>query len=123
MAFLGEIELIQAGKEHRIQVNVEQVVEIFPVLAGKGVGSPVRAGESIHKRVEGTADHHKKWVAHRVFFATAQGGMFENMGHPAAILGHRAQGHQKHILGVIGADMNMLGAGFDMSVLGDVEIK
>src|SRR5690606_35194673 len=55
MALLGEVQLVQAREEHGVQVDLEQVVEVLPVLAGEGVGGPVAAGEGVHEGVQGPA--------------------------------------------------------------------
>ena len=41
VALLGEVQGIQPGEEHGIQVHLQQVVEVLAVLAGERVGGPV----------------------------------------------------------------------------------
>ena len=41
MALLGEIQRVEIGEKHRVEINVEQVVEILKVARGKRVGGPV----------------------------------------------------------------------------------
>ena len=52
MAFLGEIQRVQAREEHRIQIHIQQVVEVFVVLGSKRVGSPVAAGHGVHEGIQ-----------------------------------------------------------------------
>jgi hypothetical protein len=100
MTFLGEVQRVQTGEEYRVQIHVEQVVEVLAVLAGEGVGGPVATGKRVHECIEGTAQHHEERVAHRVALATAQGGMLQNMRHAGRVRRHRAQRYQKHVLTV-----------------------
>ncbi len=81
VTFLGEIQLIQCREEDGIEVDLKQVVEILAVLAGKGVGSPVAARESVHEGVQGAADHHEEGITHREFAAAAQRGVFQYVCH------------------------------------------
>ena len=52
---LGQRErvvLMQAGKKHRIQIDVHKIIEVLMVLAGKRIGGPVTAGERVHKGIQ-----------------------------------------------------------------------
>jgi len=95
---LQEVQLVEAGEEDRVEVDVEQVVEILAVAAGEGVGGPVGGGEGVHEGVERTARHHEERVAHRVFAAAAQTGVFEDVRHPGGVLRDGAERHQKGVL-------------------------
>ena len=52
MAFLGEIQLMEPGKEHRVQVDIQEIKEILAVLACKGIGRPIAGGECVHEGVQ-----------------------------------------------------------------------
>ena len=52
VTFLSEIQWIQAGEEHGIQIDIQQIVEVFLILACEGVGGPVGAGEGVHERIQ-----------------------------------------------------------------------
>mmetsp|Transcript_48412 Transcript_48412/g.83155 ORF Transcript_48412/g.83155 Transcript_48412/m.83155 type:complete len:1015 (-) Transcript_48412:588-3632(-) len=45
--------LHSAGKEHRVQVHVDQVVEVLRVLAGHRVAGAVRVGERVQEGLQG----------------------------------------------------------------------
>ena len=51
-ALLREIERIEIRKEHRVEINLEQVVEILAILRGKRIGGAVAAGEGVHESVQ-----------------------------------------------------------------------
>ena len=72
MAFLSKIQWVKTWKEHRVEIDIQQVVEIFSALAGERVGRPITAGERVHKGIQRTAYHHEKWVAHWVALAAAK---------------------------------------------------
>ena len=91
MAFLQEIQLIEPRKEYRIEIDREQILVVFAILTGKGIGGPIAAGHGIHKGVERTAGHHEKRVAHRVLLRATERGVFQYMRHAGGILGHGAQ--------------------------------
>ncbi len=115
--FLGEIQRVQPREKYGVQIDLQQIVEILAVLAGEGVGRPVRAGKRVHERVEGAAQHHEKRVAHREALAAAQRGVLEDMCNAGGILGHRAQRHEKDVLAVVGREVVVHGSGLFVLVL------
>ncbi len=123
VALLQEVQFLQTREEHRVQIDVQQVVEVLAVLAGERVGGPVRAGKRVHKRVERAANHHEERVPHGVALAATQRGMFEDMRHAGGIHGNRAQCDQKHVFVVIRRHVVVHGTGFAVAVFldGDVE--
>ena len=98
VTFLREIEGVQSREKHRVQIHIQQVAEILSVLRGEGVGRPVRAGEGVHKRIQRSAQHHEKRIAHGIALTATQCGVLKDMGHTSGIFGHGAQGHHEHIL-------------------------
>ena len=52
MSLLQEIEFIQPGEKCRIQIDIQKIVEVFSVLAGKRVCGPVTTGECIHESIQ-----------------------------------------------------------------------
>ncbi len=116
VAFLGEIAFVQQREKRRVQIHVQQVVEILFVLAGERVGGPVVAGKSIHEGVERTADHHEERVAHRVALAAAQGGVLKDVGHAGRVLRHGQECHHEGVMLIVGGQMDMSGAGGAVTV-------
>src|SRR5690606_15856144 len=115
-AFLGEVEFVEVGEEHRVEVDLEQVVEVLAVLAGEGVGRPVAAGEGVHEGVHRTPDHHEEGVAHREAAAAAQRRMLEEVRHAGGVHRHGAQRHRKDVLGVVAGQVEVHGAGAQVLV-------
>ena len=97
MTFLGKIQRIEAREEDSIEVYRQQIIEIFLILGCERIGGPIRTGKGVHEGVERASQHHKKGIAHRVFFATTQNRMLENMGHPRGVLRYRSQGYHEDI--------------------------
>ena len=120
---LREIEGVQSREKHRVQIHIQQVAEILSVLRGEGVGRPVRAGEGVHERVQRSAQHHEKRIAHGIPLAATQCGVLKDMGHTGGVLGHGAQGHHEHILRRVAAQVQMLCPGGGVLVLLDSEIQ
>ena len=52
VTLLSEIQWIQAGEEHGVQIDIQQIIEVFLILACERVGGPVGAGECVHERIE-----------------------------------------------------------------------
>ena len=123
VAFLGEVELVQVREEHRVEVDVEEVEVILPVLARERVGGPVARGERVHERVQRAADHHEEGVAHRVALAAAEDGVLEDVGHAGRVLRHGAQPDEEDVLGVVGADVHVGGAGAGVPELVHVDVE
>ena len=105
VSFLGEVQRIQPREEHRIEIHIQQVVEVFAVLAGKRVGGPVRAGERVHEGVKRPAQHHEKGIAHREALAAAQRRVLEYVGDAGRILGHGAQCDEENVFIAVGSEM------------------
>ncbi len=117
MSFLGKIQGVKAREKDRIKIDIQQIIKIFLVLAGKGIRGPVTAGKRVHKRIERAPDHHKEWVAHRILLTATERRVLQNMSHTSRVHRHSAQRHQKYILLVVGSQMDMLGASHAMAKL------
>ena len=120
MPFLSKIKFVQTAKKDRIQIDIQQVEEVFAVLTGEWIGGPVRAGERIHKGIQRAPGHHKEGVTYRILFTATEAGVLQNMRHTGRVLRDRAQRNQKHILAVISRNMVMFGTGLFMTILGDL---
>ncbi len=70
MTLLSKVEGVELREKDRIQIYRQEVVEVFHVAAGEGVGGPVAGGEGIHERVERPANHHEERIAHREALTT-----------------------------------------------------
>ena len=123
VTFLGEIQRVQPGEEHGVQVDIQQVVEVLRVLTRKRVCSPVAAGERVHEGVERAPQHQEKRVPHRVSFAAAQGGVLQNVGNTGGIFGYCTQGHQEYVLAVVRGQVVVRSAGFPVHELLDVKVE
>ncbi len=123
VAFLGEIPFVQQRKKGRVQINIQQVVEILFVLTGEGVGGPIAAGEGVHEGVERTPDHHEKRIAHRIAPAAAQRGVFENVRHAGRILRHGQKSHHEGVVRVVGGEVQVPRAGGGVAVFLKVQLE
>ena len=101
MAFLSKVQRIKARKKHCIQIDVQQVVKILTILAGKRKGSVITGGKGIHKGIQGAPDHQEKRITDRETLAATQHRMLENMGNAAGVSGHSAQRHHKDVFLVV----------------------
>jgi len=116
-AFLGEIERMQARKEHRIEVHAEQVVEVLPILGCERVSSAVGTREGVHIGVQRPPQHHEERVAHWVAAAAAERGVLENVCDAGRILGQGREGDHERVVAVGAGEMIMARPGRRMAVL------
>ena len=76
----------QGGKariENRVQIDVDQVVEILDVLAGDRITGLVGVGEGIEKGIERAFYEFHERFFHRVFSGTAKDRVFKDMRYAA----------------------------------------
>ncbi len=116
VAFLGEIAFVQQGEERRVQIDIQQIVEILFVLTGERVGGPIAAGEGVHEGVERAPDHHEERIAHRVAPAAAQRGVFEDVSHAGRVLRHGQERHHEGVVRIVGGQVQVPGAGGDVAI-------
>lgn len=116
-ALLGEIERMDVRKKHRIQIHLQEVVEILAVLAGKRIRRPVAGREGIHEGVERAPDHQKERIAHREAFRTTKHGVLQNVRNAGGVLGHGLERYQKDILRIVRGQMQMARAGSTVAIL------
>ncbi len=84
-SFLLEYERGEPRIENRIQVNVDQVVEILDVLAGDRIAGLVGVSEGVEKSLQGTFYKLHERFLHRVFPGTAKDRVLQDMRHAARI--------------------------------------
>ena len=80
-AFLPEDAFVDARKENRIEVDVDEVVEILSIGAGVGVAGLVGLGERIQERLKRALEELHERLLDGVALGTAQHGMFEDVRH------------------------------------------
>ena len=81
MTFLRKIQFIKIGEEDSVEINIQQIQEVFIILRSKGIRSPVTTGHRIHKSIQRPAGHHKERITDREFLTATKRGMFKNMRH------------------------------------------
>ena len=84
-AFLLEAVLVDAGEEHGVEVDVDEVVEILKVGAGDRVAGLVREGEGVEEGLERPLEQFDEGFFHRVFFRAAEDGVFKDMGYAGGV--------------------------------------
>ena len=112
MAFLGKIQFIEVGEKYCIKIDLQKIIKVFSVFAGKRISRAIAAGKSVHEGIEGTLDHGEEGVADRVLFTAAQGGVFQDMGDAFRVHGQGAQGNQEDVLRIVSRQVEMFGTGF-----------
>ena len=80
-AFLLEYLRRDARVEHRVEVNIDEVVEVLQVLAGDGVTRFVGVSEGIQEGVQRPLDEFDKRLLHRVLARPAQHRVFHDVRH------------------------------------------
>ena len=112
--------------EHRVQVDVHQVSEIRLVGSGKGVHGLIREGHGIEEGCHAALEQLQKRRGDRVFFASGQHRMLQNMKNAGVIGGegaepdakglvvvlifHQQDGGPAHVVGEHGQGTVLLGA-------------
>src|ERR1700730_12087895 len=84
-ALLLEYLRCQSRKEHRIQIDIDQVVEILDILARDRVAGLVRKRHGVEKRIERALHQLDERLLDRIFARAAQHGVLENMGDAGGI--------------------------------------
>ena len=123
VTLLGKIQWVKLGEKHAIEVDRQQIVEVFPVHAGERIGSPVAAGKGIHEGVQRPPDHHEEWVANRKTLTAAKRGMLENVSNAGGIHREGSKRHEKNVLVVICGQVQVPGAGFPVTILLNLKVE
>ena len=121
--FLGEIQRVNMRKKYRVQIHLQEVVEVLAVLTGKRIRRPVAGREGIHKGIERAPNHQEERIAHRKALRATKHGVLENMGNAGGVFGHGLECHQKDILGIIRRQMQMACAGGAVAILTERGLK
>ena len=85
MAFLRKVHRVELREKHCVQVNLQEVIEVFAVLARKWIGRPIACRKGVHKRVQRPLYHHEEWIANRESLAATKGGVLKDVGHSCRI--------------------------------------
>ncbi len=99
-----------AGVKDRVQVDIDEVVEVLEVLAGHGVAGLVRVGEGIEKGLEGSLEELHEGLLHGVFPRPAQYRVLEDVGHARGIRGRRAENDAEDLVLVVVDQRQELGS-------------
>jgi hypothetical protein len=116
MSLLGEVQGVQAWEEHRIHVDLEQIVEVLSIARGEGVRGPVAAGEGVHEGVQRAPGHQEEGVAHREALAATERGVLQDVCNARRVLRHGQEGNQEGIVVVLGGEVQVAGAGGAVTV-------
>mmetsp|Transcript_615 Transcript_615/g.1804 ORF Transcript_615/g.1804 Transcript_615/m.1804 type:complete len:210 (-) Transcript_615:207-836(-) len=88
--------------EHRIQVNVHEIVKVPRVAGGHRVARPVRVSERVEERVQTRFHELHEGLLDRVLPRPAQHRVLQNVRHPRRVL-HRRPEHGTKGLVLVGA--------------------
>src|SRR5512136_2327417 len=97
-AYLLKDKRRKPGIEYRIQINVDEVVEILYVLACDGIASFVRVGHGVQEGLQGTLQQLYKRLLDRIFSGTAQHRVLEDVGDSRRVCGWRAKGDAEDLV-------------------------
>jgi hypothetical protein len=100
-ALLLEDVRVEAGVKDRIEINIDEVVEILYVLTGYRVARLVRVGHGIEKGLERTFQKLHKGLLQRVFPRAAQNRMLQDVGHPRGVRRRCSKGDPKDLVLVV----------------------
>ena len=100
-AFLLEGVFGQKRKQHGVEIDIDEVVEVLEVLAGHRIGGLVRKGHGVEEGVHGALQQLHERFLHRKLGAAAQDRVLENMGDAGGILGWGLEGDPKHLVLVV----------------------
>ncbi len=87
--------------QHRIQIDVHQILEVLVVAARHRIHRLVRIRHGIQKGVQRALGQLNKRILHRKFVRPAEHRMFHDMRHARAVLRRRPESDIKHLILVI----------------------
>ncbi len=120
---LRKVKLVQVRKEHRIQIDRQQVFKILLVLGCKRIGSCVAAGESVHVGVQRATQHHEERITHRITFASAERGVLQNMGDTAGVPWQGRECHHESVVLILCREVDMARTRRAMHKFRQVDVK
>eukprot|EP00967_Tisochrysis_lutea_P133108 scaffold233077_cov28-Tisochrysis_lutea.AAC.4 len=91
-----------ARREDRVEIDVDEVVEILCVERGYGVARAVGVGEGVEERLERAFEQLGERLLRGVFIGSAQNRMLEDMWHAGRVRDGRAEGDAKDLVLIIG---------------------
>ena len=100
--------------QHRVQIDMHQVLEILVIGAGHRVHRLVRIRHGIEERVHGTFHQLHKGVFYRKLLGPTQNTVLQNVRHPGGIRRRRPKSDGKHLVLVIIGQQKHSGPGFLM---------
>ena len=123
MALLSKVQFMQTGEKGSIKIDLQKVVEVFPILAGERIGRPVAAGEGIHECVERASDHHEKRIPDRIFLAAAKCGVLKDMCNAGGVHRYGSECDQKHVFRIVTVEVIVHRAGCPVFIFLHGEIQ
>ena len=100
-AFLPEGVLGDQREEHRVEIDVDEVVEVLEVLRRHRIGGLVRKRHGVEEGVERALDQLHERLLHRIFARPAEHRMLEDMRDAGRILGRGLEGDPEHLVLVL----------------------
>jgi len=105
-----------AGEEHGVKIDVDQVVEIPEIGGGHRIAGLVGIGEGVEKGVQGALQQLHERLPDGVLARAAQHRMLQDVGHAGGGFGRRAEGDAEDLVGVVLDQGEQLGAGAGVTV-------
>src|SRR5262252_57048 len=107
----------QARMEHRIEIHVDEVVEVLNILACYRIAGLVRKRHGIEKSVERALQQFDKRLFDRIFARSAQYRVLQDVGDTGGIRRRSTESDAEHLV-FIGVDEgDQLRAGGDMVII------
>mmetsp|Transcript_20996 Transcript_20996/g.35050 ORF Transcript_20996/g.35050 Transcript_20996/m.35050 type:complete len:249 (-) Transcript_20996:161-907(-) len=89
-------------KEHRIHVDVDQVVEILEVAAGHWIAGAVRERHGVQEGLQTGLHEFNEWLLHRILPTAAEHRMLQDVRDAIGVLRRRAEDHAEGLVLVRG---------------------
>ena len=107
-----------SGLAAKVQVDIDQVVEVLYVLAGDRVAGLVRVGHRVEEGVERAFGQLDEGLFGRVLARAAQNGVLQDMRQAGGVGGRGAEGDAKNFVFVLVFQREQFRAGLDVFVEG-----
>ena len=104
---LLERVLRQLWEEGRVQVHVEEVLEILRVPCAEQVHRPVGAGERIHEGGERPAGHAEEGISHRESLRAREDDVLQDVGDSGGVGWRRGKENREPVVVVRGLDVDV----------------
>jgi len=105
-----------AGKEHGVEIDVDQVVEIPEVGGRHRIAGLVGIGEGIEEGVQGALQELHERLPDGVLARAAQDRMLKDMGHAGGFFGRGAETDAEDLVGIVLDQGEQLGSGAGVAV-------